>query len=112
MKKLILLAIVIISIAVSVSAEPLYTSTTEEIMTGGVTLKNEKRFYGDYALNINLVTADLKNKNLGFELLKHSGGCDKTETVMNLAKGNENTIAAINGDFFSVYKNNQNWSFL
>ncbi len=111
MKKILslLIAFMLFS-SLSAMAAPLYTTSSEEIITDGVTLKNEQRFYGDYALNISLVTADLKNKNLGFELLKHSGGSDKTSTVMNLAKGEENILAAINGDFFSAYKGDQNFS--
>lgn len=111
MKKIIsLLAALTIFSSFHAAAAPLYSSTSEEIITDGVMLKNVQRFYGDYALNINLVTADLKNGDLGFELLKSSGGSDKTDTVMNLAKGEENTVAAINGDFFSHYKGNQSFS--
>ena len=110
MRKILSLTALIVGISVAVNAQPLHTSTHEEIMTGGVTLKSEQRFYGDYALNINCITADLKNENLGFELLKHSGGSDKTATVMELAKGEEKTVAAINGDFFSAYKGDQNFS--
>ena len=110
MKKILIIMALCLSISLGAQAKPLYTSVEEEVVTGGITLKNEKRFYGSYALDINLITADLKNENLGFELLKHSGGSDKTATVTDLAKGEENTVVAINGDFFSTYKNNQNFS--
>lgn len=110
MKKILALTALIVSISIGANAQPLYISTHEEIMTGGVTLRSEQRFYGGYALNINCITADLKNENLGFELLKHSGGSDKTATVMNLAAAQEKTVAAINGDFFSTYKGDQNFS--
>lgn len=94
----------------SASATPLYSSTEEEVVTGGVTLTRKQQFFGSYALNINCVTADLKNENLSFELLKHSGGSDKTATVKDLAQKEENTVVAINGDFFSAYKGDQNFS--
>lgn len=110
MKKIISLSVLLALISMSAKAAPLYTASNEKIVTDSVTLKSEQRFYGDYALNINCVTADLKNENLSLELLKHTGGVDKTETVMNLAKGEENTVAAINGDFFSTYKDGQNFS--
>ena len=110
MKKILIITALLLSISLCAHAQPLYTSAGEEIVTGGITLKNEKRFFGDYALNINLITADLKNENLGFELLKHSGGADKTATVSQLAKGEGKTVVAINGDFFSTYKNNQKFS--
>ena len=110
MKKILSLTALIVSISIGANAQPLYTSTHEEIVTGGVTLRSEQRFYGGYALNINCITADLKNENLSLELLKHSGGSDKTATVMELAGGEEKTVAAINGDFFSTYKGDQNFS--
>ncbi len=111
MRKIIsLLTAFIIFSSFQAAAAPLYTNTSEEIVTDGVMLKNVQRFYGDYALNISCVTADLKNKNLGFKLLKNSGGSDKKDTVMNLAKGEENAITAINGDFFSDYKGDQSFS--
>lgn len=110
MKKILSLLLIFTITGISAYAAPLYSRINEEIVTDGVMLKSIQRFYGDYALNINCITADLKNKNLGFELLKHSGGSDKLETVINMAKGEENTVAAINGDFFSRYKDDQNFS--
>ncbi len=100
----------IIYVCASASGAPLYSSTEEEVVTGGVTLTRKQQFFGSYALNINCVTADLKNENLSFELLKHSGGSDKTATVKDLAQKEENTVVAINGDFFSAYKGDQNFS--
>lgn len=111
MKKILsLFLIIFIFTGISAYAAPLYSAESEEIVTDGVMHKQVQRFYGDYALNINCITADLKNENIGFELLKHSGGSSKLETVMELAKGDDNTVAAINGDFFSYYKNDQNFS--
>ena len=110
MKKIISFFLIFLMGAVCAKAQPLYSNETEEIVTGGVSLKNIQRFYGDYALNINYITADLKNENLSLELLKHSGGVDKTETVMNLSKQEENVVTAMNADFFSAYKNGQNFS--
>lgn len=111
MKKIIFLVTVFVTLlSYSVCAAPLYTGRTEEIVTDGVTLIKEQRFFGDSAINITLIKADLKNRYLGFDLLKNSGGSDKVDTVMNHAKGNENTVVAINGDFFSAYKGDQNFS--
>ena len=110
MKKILILTALLLSVSLCAFAQPLYTSVNEQVVSGGITLKNEKRFFGDYALEINLITADLKNENLSLELLKHSGGADKTATVSQLAGGEEKTVVAINGDFFSAYKNNQNFS--
>ncbi len=111
MKKIIFLLTVFVTLlTISVQAAPLYTGRTEEIVTDGVTLIKEQRFFGDSAMNITLIKADLKNKNLSFDLLKNSGGSDKVDTVMNHAKGDSQTVVAINGDFFSAYKGNQNFS--
>ncbi len=111
MKKIIFLLTVFVTLlTISVQAATLYTDRTEEIVTDGVTLIKEQRFFGDSAMNITLIKADLKNKNLSFDLLKNSGGSDKVDTVMNHAKGDSQTVAAINGDFFSAYKGNQNFS--
>ena len=111
MKKIIFLLTVIATLlTVSVQAATLYTNKTEEIVTDGVTLIKEQRFFGDSAMNITLIKADLKNKNLSFDLLKNSGGSDKVDTVMNHATGDSQTVAAINGDFFSAYKGSQNFS--
>ncbi len=109
-KTALLLAVFILLLSFPVSAAQIYTDYSEEIVTDGVILIKEQRFFGDSALNITLIKADLKNKNLGFELLKNSEGVDKTNTVMNFAKGEEDTVAAINGDFFSIYKGTQNFS--
>ncbi len=111
MKKIIFLLTVFVTLlTVCVQAATLYTNRTEEIVTDGVTLIKEQRFFGDSAMNITLIKADLKNRNLSFDLLKNSGGSDKVDTVMNHAKGDSQTVAAINGDFFSAYKGSQNFS--
>lgn len=106
----ILLAFIMMSACVCANAQVLYEKETQEIVTRGVTRRNIVRFYGDYALNINCITADLKNENLSLEILKDRGGVDKTQTVMNFAKAEENVVAATNADFFSAYKGDQNFS--
>lgn len=111
MKKFICVFCALMLICTGVfAAEPIYTKTSKSTVTGSVSRKSIQKFYGDYALNINLVTADLTDKNLSFELLKASGGSDKVDTVMNLASARSDVVAAINADFFSAYKNNQNFS--
>ncbi len=110
MKKLISFLVVLLIASQSVFAQPLYTKTSKETVTGGVTKTNIQKFYGSYCLNINLITADLKNSNISLSLLKHKGGSDKVDTVMNLAKTEENVVAATNADFFSAYKGDQNFS--
>lgn len=110
MKRIISLFLIFVMISMCANAQALYWREKEEIVTGGIKLKNIQRFYGDYALNINCITVDLKNKNLSLELLKHSDGIDKTQTVMDFAKNEEDVVVAMNADFFSAYKNDQNFS--
>lgn len=111
MKKIISFLILLTVLCTAASAaSPLYTKTVKETVTGGVSRTNIQKFYGDYSLNINLITADLKNSNLSLSLLKKDAGCDKVDTVMNLANGEEGVVAATNADFFSYYKGDQNFS--
>ncbi|MBQ8807808.1 MAG: phosphodiester glycosidase family protein [Clostridia bacterium] len=110
MKKTLSFLTVLALMPIGAFAQPLYSQTNEQLVTGGVSHITKEEFYGDYALSINCITADLTNENISFELLKHSGGSDKLSTVMNMAKENEDTVAAINGDFFAVYKGDQNFS--
>ena len=111
MKKAVAVLLLLIFIFPTViSAEEIYSYTTEKVMTDGVSLKTIQRFYADYSLNINCVTADLKNEYLSLELLKNAKGSDKTDALLNLAKGEEGVVAATNADFFSAYKGDQNFS--
>ncbi len=110
MKKLLCAFCASVLICTSAYASPLYTKTSKETVTGGVSHTNVQKFYGDYALNIDLITADLKNEYISMDLLKSSKGCDKTDTVLNLANSEENVVAATNADFFSSYKGDQNFS--
>ena len=78
MKKFISLFLVLMIFSTGAfAAEPIYTKTSKSTVTGNVSRKTVQKFYGDYALNINLITADLSDENLSFELLKNSGGSDK-----------------------------------
>lgn len=111
MKKAVAVLLLLVFIFPTViSAEELYSYTNEKVLTDGVQLKTIQRFYADYSLNINCITANLKNENLSLELLKSAKGIDKTDTVLNLAKGKDGVVAAANADFFSAYKGDQNFS--
>ena len=110
MKKLISAILVFVLLSFTANAAEIYSYTNEKTLVGGVTLKNIKRFYSDYSLNISCITADLKNPHLSLELLKGDNGTDKVETVLNLASKEDGVVAATNADFFSSYKGNQNFS--
>ena len=110
MKRIICIILALLFVSTSVLANPLYTKTFKETVTGGVTRTNIQKFYGSYALNIDIITADLKDEHISIDLLKNTGGCDKVDTVMNLAKTQADVVAATNADFFSYYKGTQNFS--
>jgi len=110
MKKLFSVLLLIALITCTASAAEIYSYTNETQLTGGAVLKNIKRFYADYSLNISCISADLKKENLSLQLLKSDKGCDKLDTVLNLANGEEDVVAATNADFFSSYKGDQNFS--
>lgn len=111
MKKIIAaLCAAVFLISSGASAEGIYSYTTETKMPGGAKLRNIRRFYGDYALNINCVEADLKNEGLSLSLLKNPSGCDKVDLMDNLAKTVPGVVAATNADFFSYYSGSQNFS--
>ena len=97
-------------LGVNANGAQIKTYETTSVMTKGVTLRNIQKFYSDYSLNINCVTADLSQENLSLKLLKNGGGCDKTATVSNLAGTEKGVVAATNADFFSFYKGTQNFS--
>ena len=61
---MILFALIMCFFATSVYGEEIYTYQTQDYAPGGVVIKNIKRFYNDYSLDINCITADLKNENL------------------------------------------------
>lgn len=111
MKKIIAaLCAAVFLISSVASAEGIYSYATETKMPGGAKLRNIRRFYGDYALNINCVEADLKNEGLSLSLLKNPSGCDKVDLMDNLAKTVPGVVAATNADFFSYYSGSQNFS--
>ena len=111
MKKIIAaLCAAVFLISSGASAEGIYSYATETKMPGGAKLRNIRRFYGDYALNINCVEADLKNESLSLSLLKNPSGCDKVDLMDNLAKTVPGVVAATNADFFSYYSGSQNFS--
>ena len=111
MKKIIAaLCAAVFLISSGADAEGIYSYATETKMPGGAKLRNIRRFYGDYALNINCVEADLKNESLSLSLLKNPSGCDKVDLMDNLAKTVPGVVAATNADFFSYYSVSQNFS--
>ncbi|NLY42910.1 MAG: phosphodiester glycosidase family protein [Clostridiaceae bacterium] len=108
---LFLLIIIIFNLLTTpfVSAQDtvIYEKTTEEIIARGVTRKNIVRFTSGGWLNINVIKADLNDPYLKVQLLTDSRGINYLGNVLTMAEQN-NSVAAINADFFQWKKNETN----
>ena len=103
-KKLILLGLVTIMLVCLSSGTfaltTLYEKTTEERISSGVILKNYNKLSEKGWLDINILEVDLEDKHTSIGLLTSQNGLNTFQTVLEMAENNE-SIAAINGDFFS-----------
>lgn len=112
MKKLmaILLILILTLPGINIYSAPIYNMEETVILSDGVTLTRVKCFYADHNLTYSVIKADLSNSSTSLKLLTPSGGIDTFATVENLAKTDENTIGALNADFFSIYKGSKGFS--
>jgi exopolysaccharide biosynthesis protein len=78
----------------------IYETKSIETITQGVTLEKVVRFTDNGWLNINVMRVDLTNPYIVLDTLINGQEISKTETVRDLAAG-ENAVAAINGGFFN-----------
>ncbi len=86
------------------AAEPIYSYKEEIPVSDSITLTKVEEFYADHNLSYSYIKADLSNENTTLELLTSSKGTDIIENMATLSATNPNTVAALNGDFFSVHK--------
>ena len=102
MKKLIasLLTFVLITSSTAFASDKIYEFTDTSDIIKGVTRTHIRRLTSSGWQNINIVEADLSEEHLDITLLKSNKSIHKLDTVLNMAN-NEDTVAAINGDFFS-----------
>ncbi len=101
MKRILTFLIVFILTATTVSAAPVVDITEEKTLIRGVTYKNIKGLYSSGWQDVHIVTADLNEKHLSFEVLKNQKGESYTENTLTAAKNN-NTVVAVNADFFAA----------
>ncbi len=101
MKRFILLLLIgILCVAPAAYAEIYTYDETEDIMNG-VLLRHIRRYDADGWLNINAVTADLKEPNVKLELLKGANADSLTSMSGLVSGGSANRVmAAANADFF------------
>ena len=102
MKKLIasLLTFILITSSTAFASDKIYEFTDTSDILKGITRTHIRRLTSSGWQNINIVEADLSEEHLDITLLKSNKSIHKLDTVLNMAN-NEDTVAAINGDFFS-----------
>ena len=102
-KKIIISIITILMLGLcsnSYALTTLYETTNIERVSSGVILKNFNRLTEKGWLNINMLEVNLNDKYTSVGILNSENGLNTFQTVLEMAKSNE-SIAAINGDFFS-----------
>ncbi len=102
MKKRILSLLLLL--AVCFSCLPAYAAdlsiVTEETLIEGVTYRNMKKLFDNGWQDIHIVTADLNEKHLNFDVLSSQSGKSYLENTYESAKAAD-AIAAVNADFFA-----------
>ncbi|MBQ2896706.1 MAG: phosphodiester glycosidase family protein [Clostridia bacterium] len=99
-KVLAMLTSFAIILPIGVNAKAVYNLADTKNIASGVVLTNLKRLDSAGWQNINIIEADLTNEYVKTKVLSSSSGLNTLETVKNLAEEN-NTVAAVNGDFFA-----------
>ena len=102
-KKIIISIITILMLGLcsnSYALTTLHETTNIERVSSGVILKNFNRLTEKGWLNINMLEVNLNDKYTSVGILNSENGLNTFQTVLEMAKSNE-SIAAINGDFFS-----------
>lgn len=95
-----LTAVFLVAMPFSSSALGIYEITEEKTLALGITQKNIKCLTTSGWQNINVVEADLSDGRYGVKTLTNEGDLTKLANVKKLAEAHD-TIAAVNGDFFS-----------
>lgn len=102
MKKIFTLILLIFLVFITVHAEPIHTYKEIIPITDNITLTKVSSFYADKNISYSYIKADLSAQDTELKLLNSPNGTDVLDTVGNLAKTDENVVAAINADFFST----------
>lgn len=111
MKKLFsFIFVAVVLTAVCFSAEPIFKYETEEKLSETTLLTNVREFYPDYNISYSYIKMDLADERVKLKLLKSNEGIDILSKVGELAESDENTVAALNADFFSVYSGKKGFS--
>lgn len=110
MKRCAIFVVTSLLLALFVHAAPIFKYESTVPITDSVSLTKVKEFHADHNMSYSYIKADMKNVHIGLDILKSENGIDVLDTVENLAATNENTVAAVNADFFSVFSGNKGFS--
>ncbi|MBQ4630991.1 MAG: phosphodiester glycosidase family protein [Clostridia bacterium] len=112
MKRIIVLLLIFVLCipCISIYSAPIYSYEDTVPIARGITLTRVKDFYADHLLTYSVIKADLSDGANSLKLLTPEGGIDTFATVANLAKTEKDTVAALNADFFSLYKGSKGFS--
>ncbi len=110
MKRFVLLCCIIAMLSICVFASPVYKYEDTVPITDTVSLTNVREFHADHNISYSYIKMDLTDDRIKLKLLTSNDGTDVLSNMSDLVKTDENTIAAINGDFFSFYSGNKGFS--
>ena len=79
-----------------------YQESNSEYIAKGVKYEQVLKFSDQGWLNINVLRADLRERDNSLQLLTHKNGVGTKGKLSELVGQNENVIGAINGDFFNM----------
>ncbi len=112
MKKIlsVILSVILIASSTAVYAKPIYSYKKTTPVTNSIELTKVNEFYSGYNISYSYIKADLSDENVSMKLLKSESGADILETLGTLAGTEPNTVAAVNGDFFSLHQGKKGFS--
>ena len=110
MKKLLFLLSIIFSISVTANTAPIKSYTETIPVSDSISLTKVEEFYSDRNISYSYIKADLSDPNTSLTLLKSDKGTDVTDTVANLAATENDTVVALNADFFSNFSAGKSFS--
>ena len=77
----------------------LYENKEIQTITSGVTYEKSSRLYKAGWMDVYVLTADVKNENVAFDVIQSKGEYGLKQSVLQMAKDN-GVLAAVNADFF------------
>ena len=107
MKKLLAFIMILLAICPTGYATGIYSYEEKIPISESITLTKVESFYADKNISYSYIEADLTDENTSLKLMTSEKGTDILENVETLASYEENAVAALNADFFSVFSGNK-----